>query len=101
MGNSGRQQKIENLWREHQAMPIPADCKGKKIDGIDLAELDAELSSCIAAVLELKRFDRERHIVLGVCRDKLSRVLGRLTAPGRAHFSRLRQLALLLIEEFA
>ena len=94
------QQRINELWSEHNATPLPDACIGQMVNGLDLEELDLELSACIDTILTSSRIDRERAIVLSVCRDKLSRVGGGLNKEASVYFHRLRVLALLIVEEY-
>jgi hypothetical protein len=101
MAEVSRRELIEKLWAEHHHSTLPPECRGVTISGIALEELDAEASNTIDAVLRAGRFTHERHIVLAVCRDKLSRIMPGLDPEGRTHFYRLKHLSLLLIEEFS
>ena len=92
---------ILERWREQSRASVPDACADLRIRGIALEELHRELSTTIGHVLEAGAIDHERHIVLGVCLDKLSTVLGSLEGTCGAHFVAWKLLALSVIEAYA
>ncbi len=43
--------QLARLWREHLAAGCPREVSGMEIAGTDARELDAEISSCVSALL--------------------------------------------------
>ena len=43
--------QLARLWREHMAAGCPRELSGVEIAGSDARELDAEITSCVSALL--------------------------------------------------
>jgi hypothetical protein len=90
---------IDDLWQEHKTGPFPAACRGRDIEGVDFVVLDSNIAGCVSTFLERGRvLDLWRTATLGVCYRNVTYVLPRMPAEGREHFSRLEQLARLVLD---
>ena len=91
--------KVRKLWKEHLAIPFPEEC-GTEVSGIDLMTLDTISAGCISTFLDGKgNPDLQRTSIPGICYRDLTFVTGRFDGKGKEYFSRLEQLAGLVLRE--
>ena len=87
--------ELTRLWQKHQqeALPeVPAICKG------ELWILDEVIGGCVAYYLEDGRaLDSRRMGILRDCHADLDRLLPDLEGPAIEYFSRLEDLAQLIL----
>jgi hypothetical protein len=90
--------RIEELWSRHVQASFPPRCRGKEIKGIDLVLIDADTAGCVSTFLERNgHLDQCRLAILGLCYHHLGLVVAGLKGEGRDYFSRLEELAGLVL----
>ena len=73
-----------------------------EVRGIDLVMIDADTAGCISTFLSRDRtLDTWRLAILGLCYRNLSVVVGELDGGARVYFSRLENLAGLVLRAIA
>jgi hypothetical protein len=93
------QNRIEELWRQHEAAPFPPECRGEEISGIDLVMLDADTAGCISTFLGCAgRLDSQRRTILSQCRSELEAAVQTLEGESANYFRRLSEIAQLVLE---
>jgi hypothetical protein len=88
---------IEKLWIEHEAAEFPPASRCREVAGSDLIALDYMTAGCVSTFLQGKTLDTWRLAILGLCSHSLGQVVSALDGEEREHFSRLEQLAKLVL----
>jgi hypothetical protein len=88
---------IEKLWIEHEAAEFPPASRCREVAGSDLIDLDYTTAGCISTFLQSKTLDTWRIVILGLCLHSLGKVVSKLDGDEREYFSRLEQLAILVL----
>jgi hypothetical protein len=88
-------EEARRLWAEHRTAPFPSRLRGKEVEGVDMAMLDADIAGCVDNWLRSGgQLDDGRRGILRSCLDDLGRVLPVLDEPEeRAYYQRLDVLA--------
>jgi hypothetical protein len=90
---------IQNRWREHCAAPFPEEAVLEEICGICLVTLDSFSAGCIDAFLSNSgNLDKARLRVLESCSRDLAFVYPELNGGVREYFSRLQELARMVLQ---
>ncbi|MGB6452306.1 MAG: hypothetical protein WBE92_16265 [Steroidobacteraceae bacterium] len=92
--------QLTRLWREHLAAGCPRELTGLEIAGMDARELDAEITSCISALLThtLKVDGRIERRLAEVSAD-LARRQSSSEPPVAQYCARLNQLVSAVLTE--
>jgi hypothetical protein len=88
---------LDALWARHLAQPFPADCRGREVVGIDLVQLDADVSECVQTYLATRALAPEKREMLVRCIAELERVVPALEGEAREYFRLLEALAGILL----
>ena len=92
--------EILELWQEHSASSFPKGYGGKEINGIDLSLLDAEIAGCIHRYVHNSGELDHRHIeILRKSLTDLNTIVLLLNSEELMYFNRLRNLAILVLQE--
>ena len=84
----------DRLWQLHLQTTFPAACRGKDIEGIDLATLDADAVACLKTYFVTGRALTTGHVaMLGRCYHDLGLVQRQLKGDAREYFHRLEQVS--------
>src|SRR5262249_30349579 len=90
---------VEELYREHQGAPFPAECRCRAVRGYDLIHLDANTMGCVSTFLQRDgRLDPWWLAVLGLCYRGLTLAAAALEGEARDYFVRLEKVAGLVLE---
>jgi hypothetical protein len=90
---------IRKLWKAYLAAPFPRRLPGDNPDRVDLGVLDSYTAGCIDTFLSRNgRLDLWRTAILGLCYGDLCTFLPGLKGQGRQYFTRLKELAGLVLE---
>lgn len=89
---------IEQLWREHSAVPFPKASRCREVSGNDLIALDYTTAGCISTYLSRGSLDAWRLSVLGMCYHGLGVVARELDGEEREYFRRLEIMARQVLE---
>jgi hypothetical protein len=99
-GKSAIMVEIRRLWQEHCAVPFPAGCAGKEVDGICLVFLDSFAAGCIASFIAGDgHLDSTRAAVLRESYQQLTHVCDVLDGDANEYCRRLEKLAGLVEQE--
>jgi hypothetical protein len=92
--------QLTRLWREHLAAGCPRELTGLEIAGMDARELDAEITSCVSALLThtLKVDDRIERRLTEVSAD-LARRQSSSEPPVAQYCARLNELVSAVLTE--
>ena len=92
--------QLTRLWREHLAAGCPRELTGIEIAGMDARELDAEITSCVSALLThtLKVDGRIERRLVEVSAD-LARRQSSSVPPVAQYCARLNQLVSAVLTE--
>ena len=94
--------QIQILWQQHFEAPFPAGCRGAEVEGTDLVLLDADTAGCVQTFLQMDgHLDLGRVAALGLCYRELAISLRTLKGEAHAYFSRLENLARLVLQAVA
>lgn len=88
---------LEALWGRHLAQSFPPDWRGREVAGIDLVQLDADVSGCVQTYLATRTLAPEKREVLVRCIGELERVVPILEGEAREYFRLLEALAAILL----
>ena len=89
---------VKTLWREHQEAGFPSRCRGREIDGVELAMLDADIVGCVERFLS-GELDVQYAAILGRCYRDVSLVVRELRdAEEQDYFGQLERLAAATLE---
>jgi hypothetical protein len=92
--------EILGLWQEHSASSFPKGYGGREINGIDLSLLDAEIAGCIHMYVHNGgELDHPRVEILRKSLTDLNTIVLLLNSEELIYFNRLRNLAILLLQE--
>lgn len=92
-------QKVNWLWQRHRMAPFPPDCRGRIINGIDLALLDSSIAGCASCfVQDGGKLDLAHTALLVACYRDLAVILTNLAGEEMAYFRRLERLSGLILE---
>lgn len=92
--------QLARLWREHMAAGCPRELSGVEIAGSDARELDAEITSCVSALLSRSltvdgRMERRLAEISVALSDKQSQA----EEPVAAYCARLNELVSAVLTE--
>jgi hypothetical protein len=96
--NGGGRWVIEQLWHEHVAAPFPKASRGREVAGYDLVLLDSDTAGCLCTIVSRGTLDTWRLAVLGLCYHGLCLVGAQLHGEERSYFSRLEDLAGMVLQ---
>ena len=92
--------EIQELWQKHAAASFPKDYRDKRINGIDLSLLDAEIAGSIHMYLHTANgLDARRVLSLRERLIDLNNIVLLLNNDELIYFNRLRELANLILQE--
>jgi len=92
--------EILELWQQHSSAVFPKGYGGKKINGIDLPLLDAEIAGCIHMYMHNRvELDSRRVKILRERLVDLNAIVLLLDSEELIYFNRLRNLANLILQE--
>ena len=92
--------EILNLWQQHSSAPFPKGYGTKKINGIDLPFLDAEIGGSIRMYISSGgQLDTRRIKSLREHLTELNTIILLMDREELVYFDRLRQLANLVLQE--
>ena len=92
--------EILNLWQQHSSAPFPKGYGAKKINGIDLPFLDAEIGGSIRMYISSGgKLDTRRIKSLREHLTELNTIILLMDREELVYFDRLRQLANLVLQE--
>ena len=92
--------EILKLWQQHSSAAFPKGYDGKKINGIDLPLLDAEIAGCIHMYMNNdEKLDSQRVRILRERLIDLNTIVLLLDREELIYFNRLRELANLILQE--
>ena len=92
--------EITELWQEHSASSFPKGYGGKEIKGIDLSLLDAEIAGCIHRYVHNSgELDQRQVEILRKSLTDLNTIVLLLNSEELMYFNRLRNLAILVLQE--
>ncbi len=92
-------EKVNWLWQRHRMAPFPPDCRGRVMNGIDLALLDSSVASCASCfVREAGKLDLAHTALLAACYRDVAVVLTGLAGEEFAYFRRLERLTGRILE---
>lgn len=92
--------EILNLWQQHSSAPFPKGYGNKKINGIDLPFLDAEIGGSIRMYISSGgQLDTRRKRNLQEHLIELNTIILLMDRDELEYFDRLRRLATLVLQE--
>jgi len=91
--------EIIELWRQHSSATFPKGYSGKKLNGIDLSLLDAEIASCIHIYMNQGSLEYRHLESLSNRLIDLNTIVLLLNSEELIYFNRLRTLADLILQE--
>lgn len=92
--------EIQELWQQHSSAFFPKGYRDKRINGIDLPLLDAEIAGCIHMYMHTAEgLDARRVLSLRERLIDLNNVVLLLNNEELIYFNRLRELANLILQE--
>src|SRR5688500_13868076 len=92
--------EILELWQEHSASSFPKGYGGREINGIDLSLLDAEIAGCIRMYVHNSgELDHRNVDILRKSLTELNTIVLLLDSEELTYFNRLRNLAILVLQE--
>ena len=91
--------EILELWQQHSSAAPPKDYDGKKLNGIDLSLLDAEIASCLHRYLNQGTLEFRHLETLSNRLIDLNAIMLLLNNEEMVYFNRLRTLADLVLQE--
>ncbi|MGH8261182.1 MAG: hypothetical protein ACREUG_15980 [Steroidobacteraceae bacterium] len=92
--------RLARLWREHLAAGCPGELTGVEIAGTDARELDAEITSCISALLtHTLKVDGRIERRLAEVSAELTRRQSSSQPPIAAYCARLNELVSTVLTE--
>ena len=91
--------EIIELWRQHSSATFPKGYSGKKLNGIDLSLLDAEIASCIHIYINQGSLEYRHLESLSNRLIDLNTIVLLLNSEELIYFNRLRTLADLILQE--
>ncbi len=92
-------EKVNWFWQRHRMAQFPPDCRGRIINGIDLALLDSSIAGCASCFIEHGgKLDLEHTALLTTCYRDLAVVLTGVAGEELAYFRRLERLSGLILE---
>ena len=91
---------LSELYVAHEQALFPRNC-GRTIKGVFLPYLDTQLSGCISSYLRHNKttIDIDRYLVLQKSKAELEMALPHIKNEAFEYFSRLHQIAYLILEE--
>jgi hypothetical protein len=90
---------ILELWKQHSSVTPPKDYDHKKLNGIDLSLLDAEIAGCIHMHVNQGTLEFRHLEMLSNRLIDLNTIVLLLNSEEMAYFNRLRTLADLVLQE--
>jgi len=92
--------QLARLWQQHLAAGCPSELSGVEIAGTDARALDAEITSCVCALLTRKlRVDERIERRLAEVSAELTRRQGEGGEPVAAYCARLNRLVSAVLTE--
>jgi hypothetical protein len=92
--------EIIKLWQQYSSAALPKGYSEKKINGIDLSLLDAEIAGCIQMYMyNREELDPQRVQILREHLIDLNNIVLLLDHEELIYFNRLSELANLIIQE--
>ena len=91
--------EIIELWRQHSSATFPKGYSGKKLNGIDLSLLDAEIAGCIHIYINQGSLEYRHLESLSNHLIDLNTIVLLLNSEELIYFNRLRTLADLILQE--
>jgi hypothetical protein len=92
--------EIIKLWQQHSSAAFPKGYSEKKINGIDLSLLDAEIAGCIHMYMHNREeLDSQRVQILREHLIDLNNIILLLDHEELIYFNRLSELANLIIQD--
>ena len=92
--------EILELWQEHSSATFPKGYGDKRIKGIDLPLLDAEIASCIHMYIHTDTGLDAQHVTsLRARLIDLNIILLLLNSEELMYFNRLKEMANLILQE--
>jgi hypothetical protein len=91
--------EILELWRQHSSAAIPINYDGKKLNGIDLSLLDAEIAGCVHMYVNQGTLEFRHLETLSNRLIDLNTVVLLLNNEEMVYFNRLRTMADLVLQE--
>lgn len=91
--------EILELWKQHSLDALPRGYESKKLNGIDLSLLEAEISGCIHMYVNQGRLEFRHLETLSNRLIELNTIMLLLNREELPYFNRLRTLADLILQE--
>jgi len=92
--------EIQELWQQHSSASFPKGYRDKRINGIDLSLLDAEIAGSIHMFIHTAAgLDARRIVSLRERLIDLNNIVLLLNNEEIVYFNRLRELANLILQE--
>lgn len=91
--------EILELWKQHSSVVPPKGYDGKKLNGIDLSLLDAEIAGCIHMYVNQATLEFRHLETLSSRLIDLNTIVLLLHSEELVYFNRLRTLADLVLQE--
>jgi len=91
--------EILELWKQHSSATFPKDYGGRKLNGIDLSLLDAEIAGCIHMYVNHGTLEFRHLETLSNRLIDLNTIVLLLNREELVYFNRLRTLADLILQE--
>ena len=91
--------EIIELWRQHSSATFPKGYSGKKLNGIDISLLDAEIAGCIHIYINQGSLEYRHLECLSNRLIDLNTIVLLLNSEELIYFNRLRTLADLILQE--
>ena len=88
---------LDALWARHLSQTFPADWRGREVAGVDLTQLDREVSECVQTYLATRALTPEKREMLVRCIGDLERVVPALEGEAHEYFRLLEALAGILL----
>lgn len=86
--------EIKVMWDEWKALPFPAECAGKEVEGVCLTSLDSNAAGCIDTFVARRgSLDAGRVSTLEGCKGELEVCLKSLDGDAGQYFERLLLIA--------
>ena len=91
--------EILELWKQHSSATFPKGYSGKKLNGIDLSLLEAEIAGCIHMYVNQGTLEYRYLESLSNRLIDLNTIVLLLNSEELLYFNRLRTLADLILQE--
>jgi hypothetical protein len=91
--------EILELWKQHSSAALPKGYDGKKLNGIDLSLLEAEIAGCVHMYVNQGTLEYRHLETLSNRLIDLNTIVLLLNDEELIYFNRLRTLADLILQE--